>query len=609
MAIDGLSDLVNDFESSSEIYNNDVEKILEVLNNYVSDKSVENFLGDYIEKYPSFDGDISTMSVEDKEYTARKLAFEEHDKEIENEKKVDVKDKDGNVIGKKDANEVENFQQLLKEAREKAENKKKNYFNNKIESARNIQDYQAQKIEKVENELSEIKKELDQRKDKDKKLSEELKDIIEENSEFDKKIQEAEKRISEIKSKTFDNKSKMEQIKADDPTGYKKNAEYKNLMAENKELRKESKDLKDNIDEYKEQKENRKTEIEKEKADLKIEEYTDEYTELSNKIREAKDKYKENASKLQEKFSELGINLEEQSKINENAPEEVETTKDKDDNKSNEKEKKNEKSGTSNGTVTNSKLEEPESEKALTTMPSERQCALNKISQYIENPDPEERLDRLSHTDDYENLMSAMNNIGIRDYAQRKELKQALAENTKVLNDNMQETAYYIDMLEDVLGTKLSKSQKDLCKNMFNTTKDNKGRVNNILSGTSKFSQSDLSEMKNIINQVKDANLSPEQREDFENNFMKYVKMGSLNSQVTKNFASRFLYNKAPTKAARAERQLESSIVAYSNAKDKSQDKSSFFDYLRSGKESDEKYASLNPEYTSPRTKKVEKTR
>ena len=187
-------------------------------------------------------------------------------------------------------------------------------------------------------------------------------------------------------------------------------------------------------------------------------------------------------------------------------------------------------------------------------------------------------------------------------------MKQALAENTKLLIDNMQETAYYIDMLEDVLGTKLSKSQKDLCKNMFNTTKDNKGRVNNILSGTSKFSQSDLSEMKNIINQVKDANLSPEQREDFENNFMKYVKMGSLNSQVTKNFASRFLYNKAPTKAARAERQLESSIVAYSNSKDKSQDKSSFFDYLRSGK-SDEKYASLNPEYTSPRTKKVEKTR
>lgn len=611
MAIEGLNDLVNNFETSSNTYNDDANKVLEDLNNYVEDKSVENFLDNYIEKYPFFEGDISSMNSDDKEYLSRKLAIDEHEKEINSGKTINKKDEDGNVIETRAANEVNEFEKDLAEVKKTAEDKKKKLINNKIDAVKNIQSYQAGKIFDAESQLNEIKEELEIRKTKDEELSDELKSIEDGNSKFDEQIEEEKKKVLEINAKISKNKAIIDQIKANDPDGYKKNEEYLRLMDENKELRKDKKESNDKIKKYTEDKDIRKSEIEKEKADLKLDEYTNEFNTLNEKLKDQKDKYKENSEKFEEKFKEMGVDLDLNSRdeINEN---EI-AQKEENEGAVKEKNTKEKVNNATNAVNQVGYITKQEEQNSLVQTPVGRQAALNKIAQYVENTDPTQRLDRLNNTNDYENLMNSMNDIGMTDYLQRKELKNALDENSKILNNSIQEYSYYIDMLERTLGTKLTNSQKNLCKSMFNQDKDKKGKVNNILSGTNKFSKEDLGEMKNIINQVNGPDLSSDQRQEFENNFMRYVQMGSLNSQVNKNFMSRLWYNKMPTKGARAERQLEGSIINYSNSRDKQQDeqsKGSFFNYLQDNKEADTRNVELSSEYRSSRNNKtVEQTR
>lgn len=551
MAIDGLDNLVNSFETTSKTYNEDIEKILEEINNYVEDKSVEKFLDDYMEREPMFNEDTSNMSIEDKKYIARKLAHGRHDVEIENNEMVPIKDKDGKVIGNKPANEEENYEKELKEVIENAKNKKNELMKSKFEMAKYAQKYQAEKIEDAEKKLDEIKKELDERIEKDKNISDELQSLEDGKSKIDKDIEEAQKLKEDLENQIEKKTKQMEQIKKNDPDGYEKNGYYSSISTEIDGLKLQLKGNDEKIESLNKDKSDKITNLKKEKEELKIDEYTNKFNTFSDKVKEQKDKYKENAVKLEESFKKLGLDFAGEDKI-------------KDENvKKLENQEKDVKEKSQNDVVA-SPQQNAIQDKSL-TVPSARQNALNKINEYCKNSDPNERLANLSN--DYEGLSAAINDIGIKDYLQRKELKNALDENTKLLQDNMQDSSYYINMLEDVLGKKLSKTQQDMCKSMFNQDKDKKGRVNNILSGTGKFSNSDLEQMKNVINEVKNSDLSPEQQEKFENDFLKYVQMGSLNTQVSRNFVSKLWHNNLPTQGARAQRQLENSICSYSDSK------------------------------------------
>ncbi len=601
MAIEGLDDLVNKMETSSTEYNDNIDKLFESLDNFIADKSVEDFLDDYLSKYGE---ESSGMSIEEKEHKAKMLAFDEHEQEILDGKTIDVKDKDGKVIAKKDANEVEKFEKLLADAKNKAEERKNKFYKNKVEHAKYIQEYQAKLIENVENELKEIKQEIERRKNEQKDLSNEL-DNIENNEipDLDRNIAQKETEKNELEEQIAQNEEEMEDIIKANPDGYEDDDRYKALLYKNgvnkrlvSDLDKEIKDLNDT----KSTKEKRADEIKTKKDDLKVDEYERKYQKLNDDLNIQKDKYKENSIKLEKKFNELGVSYDEKSQ--------AEDSKTQPDGPSNDAEKTNTPGtkGSNNapagGGIPTDNVEKNVEEKSLVKVPSQKQMASNMIKQYIDNPDPNERIDRLSNTDDYENLMNSINNLPITDYSKKKQLQNCLAQNTEILNDNIKENQYYVDMLKGILGKELSPSQVDMCARLFNTTPDKKGNVNNILSGTNKLSKEDLYEISNIINQAKNSDLTPEKREEFEKNFLNYVKMGSLNSQSSRSFAAKFLYNNAPTKKAGLERQLENSIRSYSDFKEKSQKSNdNFFNYLHDSTNDPSKYPSLDPEYTSHR--------
>lgn len=608
MAIDGLDSLVNNFEANSNVYNNNVDQIINNLANYVEDKRLEEFLDNYIEKDPFFNEDTSSMTISDKENIAQNIARNIHDGEIQRGETEEVTVESNGKKVKKSVpkDEVKKFNEEVSKIKKDVEERKEKFFKNKVSAAKSIQEYQASKISNVENTLEEVKKELEARKLKLKEIDEKIDKINNNQSEFDEKIKQVDIEISDIKIKISENNIRLEEIKKEDPDNYLNNLEYIDLINENAELNNDMQNKeseKNNIDI---EKARRLGDLNIEKSKLDLDKYNNIYNSLSKKIKEEKEKYNENSKKLEEKFNELGIKPEEMVELEPNS-EELNQNE-------NEEQKNNSKDDKSkNGSAVGNTIQSPnnltqDENQALVLVTSKRQKALNKVSQYVNNPDTLLRIDRLSNTDDYENLMSAIDDMGITDYIQRKELKNALNENTQIMQSklNQNSSQNVIDMLENILGKNLSDSQKNMCIRMFNVEKNDKGQVVNILSGTNKFSTSDLNEIKNVIIDINKSDLTETQRKEFEDNFLNYVKMGSLNSQVAKNFASRFIYNKIPSKNARSQRQLEESINNYSKGKEKPVKSDSFFNSLRDNTTSDSKYASLDENYKSSRTKQVD---
>lgn len=578
MAIEGLENLVNSFDNAVRSYDREISHNMKELQDYIDDKTFVKFYDRKLREFGVSDANISSISDSNKLEYVRKLANAKALEQSKNGETKKVKGKDGKEIEVL-ANAWEDF--VAEYDREL--NKHEGMLEIITRALVMTQEDQAKKIYEVEKDVYEIKKELDERVEEDKKLEQEENEIKIGNSKYDKEINEKNEELEQYISQIARNIKLLNVIRAQEgKQNVSGNDEFDRLLTENVELDKKCDEIKLNITKLETQKSNRLADISKERSDLKIPEYTGKYNDFSEKIIDAKEKYQENSVKISEQFKKLGKD-----------PKEI-----LNGNNLGEKEKVDQpsKQVSQNGkTVANGQqlpVNEQSSNKALEPTNYATRSSFDKASSFANIEKPEDGLDRLSHTNDFSDIMATLRDPSKNGKLKKTNLRDTLAKQAELLSNNMKDLSEHCKSVEDALGRELTEEEKSTLENMFD---ENNGKK--FLNGNKEYSKKELASLIKIINDVSQrGDLTPAQREAFSKDFLQYAQMNCFTRQNDKVALTKFFENKFSLGKGKSQKGLEQAISNYVKQtldRDRSS-KDNYFNMLQNGRVDNPRYTEMS---------------
>lgn len=574
MAIDGLDDLVNKFDSTTKDYDANLGKYMQELEDYKNDKMFSIFFDKKLTELGVTDP--STIPDSEKLNKIKILANDKALEQVKNGETKQVKDKNGNdktvLVNAFDDFEKEYKLQL---------SKKENIIKIITQGLNLAQTEQAKLLDGIDEDLEKIKNELDERKNEDKKLEEEKNEIENNESKFDKEIEEM---LVEINA----NNDRIEQIHNQMEKLARRDASKIDLQDEMDKLNEINRNLSLKIGDRRTQKVNRLADIEKERNDLKIKEYTTKYNDLNERVISAKEKYQENSIKITEQYKEMGLDPKEiaNSTIKMNNPEQIKQ-QDKDTPASRGVQKDN---NSPENTVSFVKSSNPSN--SLEPTDYVTKSSFDKASSFANIENPEDGLNRLANTNDFSDIMATLRDPSKNGKLKKTSLRETLAMQAEFLNNNMRDPKEHMASVENALGRKLTKDEVATLENMFD---EKMGKQ--YLKGDKEYSKSELLNLTKIINDVaKREDLTPEQREAFSKDFLQYAQLNCFNRQNDKVAVTKFFENKFSLGRGKAQKGLEESISNYTKQaieKDR-ESKDNFFNNLHNGRLDNPRYAEIS---------------
>ncbi len=464
-------------------------------------------------------------------------------------------------------------------------------------SLKKIQDEQFKNIQNIENEASEIGKTLEEKKKLYQGLIDERNKILEENNNVVEEIDKIDTIINGKYGKSGYNK-KIKNIETEMKSVDENSSQYKRLELDLKFYQNRINILKKKKEELSKCEGEKFKKLNEEAKTLGYKKEKEDYDALQGKISNLKEQYRENSKKIEERYRALGKDPNEiiknadfgksrESKVQEFNSQEINSnitspTPENPKNKENIEENNisnqvidenqantptynnnqeaayvNENQANSNNVIDS--IEEPTNidRTQLVTTDYATRDSIKLAGDYAKIESAEERSKLLSNSLIFEDLVKTL-----RDTSKKSRisgLKEKLMKQAESI-DIPDDSESNIDIIKQAKGGGLlTFDETKVLEKMFD-----KKLGKEYLTGMREYSKDDLKVLTNIMEAVtNNDSLSPELKGKFNETFLQYVQLNSLNIQNGKISATKFLEKRLPFGRAKAQRDFEEAIFQY----------------------------------------------